>query len=994
MRRHHLVHALLVVAAAALVANVTQAAEVTETIPAGDYAVAKDVNWQAKWIWTDGPSSPRNLYLLVVKDVQVGDPSGEWRCHVSADSRYRFFVNGEWMGNGPARCFAFNQEFDTYDLTGLLVPGKNRLTVLVSHYGEGTFQYNPTGQAGALAQLERKKGGRWQVVAATDETWKVRRHAGYIRPTTRISCQMPFEEIFDARPVGAEILSAGEGSGFAEAKTVAAVGEGPWKRLVPRHVPMFTRELVPPVRVVRTRTVEVPNWFSGLTLRPYLLPGYFMQNHKHLNGVAVTVLVSPTEQKARFYSPMGRFENLIINGKQTHNGKPVMLEKGENLCMIACRAGTHHTFDRCYVAHLEKPVTMKGVFDDQTAWTVIGPIKDYRRERGKLARATCAKDLSAWRDAAQPVKQEHIVTAGSPWTETRFVDDLGQTPRIDRLESLCCSSPETTVIHPTKEGHPEILLDFGKEVVGELTFDIVGPAGVAIDFNCFEEIEDGERFHYTEGNLSALRYITREGRQQYTSFLRRGYRYCQVTFRNVTAPVRVRSIHTVFSTSPPVERSSFACSDPLLNTIWHIGRHTLRCCAEDTFTDCPTYEQTYWVGDGRNEAMIDYAAFGDIALTRRCAELPGQSLFRQLIPESQVPSAWDRILTAWALLWVQMVDEHYGFSGDMEYLRGVYPDVRKTLRNIKNNLMDDRGLMKINAWNMFDWAGQDSGHDVVTHNQMFLVEALRRGEFLARELGKKADAAGFAQQREDLIAAINKHLWDEDKGAYIDSIHNDGKRSGTISQQTNSLAVAYDVAPADRLGRIQDVPVRPKSGMVKVGSPFALFYILEALAKQGRQAEILAIVRDRWGLMVDKGATTFWETFPGYNKDWWTRSYCHAWSAAPTYFLTRYQLGVWWADPGCDVVRIAPKPVDLTWARGRWHTPHGSVEVSWEKDAEQLVLDVDLPDGVRGIVELPGEASDYASVSAKTGTPVKKDGTWRLNLPAGAASKITARRPG
>jgi alpha-L-rhamnosidase len=957
--------------------------------PGGKHVSTK-VKWQAKWIWDDGEASPRNLYLLAVKDVDVSDVTGRWRAHVSGDSRYRFYVNGEWMGDGPARCFAFNQQFDTYDLTGLLAPGKNRLAILVSHYGEGTFQYNPTGRAGALAQLERQEGDAWKVVAATDKTWRVRRHSGFVRPTIRISCQMPFEEIFDARELDGSQLKPGADGGFLPAKVVASIGEGPWKRLVPRSVPMLTRELAPPVRVSREQVVRTPNFFMGLTLRPYLLPGYFMQNHKELHGFAATILVSPIDQEVRLFTPMGRYEHPLINGKAAVDGKPVKLKKGDNLCMIVPRAGTHHEFDRCYVGYVRQPVTMKGIFNDDSAWTVFGPIEDYKAQHNKITRIQSADALAAYKSLAKKVKPEHIAAAGSPWCQTTFSEAVEGDLRTENLDAICCASPETAVVYPPAEGDAEIMLDFGKEVVGQLTFDLVAPAGVVMDFNCFEEIEDGERIHYSFGNLSALRYITREGRQRYTSFLRRGYRYCKLTLQHMTGPVRIRTLQTVFSTIPPVRRGSFACSDPLLTRIWEVGRHTLRCCSEDTFTDCPTYEQTYWVGDGRNEAMINYAAFGDVALTRRCAELPAQSLFRQQLPESQVPSAWDNILTAWSLLWVQMVEEHYRFSGDLDYLKEIFPAVRTTLRNCKISLSDDRGLLSISAWNMFDWAGQDSGHDVVTHNQMFLVEALRRAVIMAREVGAGDDAEYFERYRSDLIAAINEHLWDDKRGAYIDSIHDDGKPSTTISQQTNSLAIAYDVADGERLERIKNVPVKPPPGMVKVGSPFAMFYIFEALAKSGRYADILAIIRDRWGQMIDKGATTFWETFPGYNKEWWTRSYCHAWSAAPTYFLTRYALGVWGDAPGCTTVRIAPEPVDLTWARGTLPTPHGVVQVAWEKKDDKFSLSAKLPPGVQGVVELPGKVGDYISVKVDRGRPERHDDHWRMKIPAGTGLEIVA----
>lgn len=38
---------------------------------------------------------------------------------------------------------------------------------------------------------------------------------------------------------------------------------------------------------------------------------------------------------------------------------------------------------------------------------------------------------------------------------------------------------------------------------------------------------------------------------------------------------------------------------------------------QDTFTDCPLYEQTHWAGDARNEALIAFGVFGAHDLARR-----------------------------------------------------------------------------------------------------------------------------------------------------------------------------------------------------------------------------------------------------------------------------------------------------------------------------------------------------------------------------------------
>lgn len=1006
-----------------------------------------DVDWKARWIWNDGPPSPRNLYLCARRDFDLpAEDRTEYRLHISADSRYRLYINGEWVGDGPARSFYWAQQFDTYNAAGLLREGRNTIAVLVSHYGEGTFQYNPSGQAGLLVQLERghstgglsgmqdtggqsasgtnipggikaasdrtgsgtkaaggTTGTKWEPVLVTDESWRVRVHEGYLRPTVRISCQMPFEEIVDARRIPIDWMAPGGTLPDARPATIVApVGGGPWKTMVARTVPFLTREPVMPVRLWKARPVRMPDLHTGFTTRPYLLAGYFMQNHRELNGFAATLIHSPVEQTITFPKTCGRAELPVINGVVAEDNKPVPLRRGANLCIIAMRPGGHHEYDRSYCAFLEKnpAVRLSGVFNDETAWTIFGPFDQYGKIHKQAVRAKSIADLEPFKAKAQIVRAEDILTHGSGWEESTVARPLDGEPRIDNLEGLFSSESAITTLHPesspgngdTASGAPEVWLDFGRELVGQIELDVDAPAGAVLTFNFLEEIEDGKRIHYTGDNFAGFRYITTEGRQRFTSFLRRGYRYMKLIVTDASGPVHIRSLRTIFSTHPANEVGAFACSDPLLTRIWAVGRHTLRCCSEDAYTDCPAYEQTYWVGDGRNEAMIDYATYGNAALARRCAELPALSLQRQLITESQVPSAWDNLLTAWSLLWVQMTEEYYQFSGDREYLEGIYPPVARMLRNIREHFTDERGLLSIAAWNLFDWAGQDIGHKLVTHNQMFLVEAIRRAEMMARELGKSDEAQYWADYRRDLTAAINQHLWSEERGAYVDAIHGDGNLSSVVSQQTNSLALLYNVAPPERAARIHNAPNDPPEGMVRVGSPFALFYMLDALVQDGRHAEAMKIIRDRWGEMVKHGATTFWETFPGRDGEFWTRSYCHAWSAAPTYFLSRYQLGAWWDRPGYKVARIAPVPLDLTWARGAVPTPHGPIQTAWEKSEEKFTLEVDLPQPVAAVIELPVSADEFAHLSPADLNAKKIDGKWHIDLPPGADAVIEATR--
>jgi hypothetical protein len=112
----------------------------------------------------------------------------------------------------------------------------------------------------------------------------------------------------------------------------------------------------------------------------------------------------------------------------------------------------------------------------------------------------------------------------------------------------------------------------------------------------------------------------------------------------------------------------------------------------------------------------------------------------------------------------------------------------------------------------------------------------------------------------------------------------------------------------------------------------------------GRAEMILPYIRENWGgRMLDRGATACWETFD------LSRSHCHAWSAAPGYFLGAYVLGVRPAAPGFSRVVVDPVPSGLSWARGCVPTPHGDLYVSWRMKDGEIDLDVREPKGVKVI---------------------------------------------
>jgi alpha-L-rhamnosidase len=136
-------------------------------------------------------------------------------------------------------------------------------------------------------------------------------------------------------------------------------------------------------------------------------------------------------------------------------------------------------------------------------------------------------------------------------------------------------------------------------------------------------------------------------------------------------------------------------------------------------------------------------------------------------------------------------------------------------------------------------------------------------------------------------------------------------------------------------------------------------YNAAALFGAGRTDAALALVRRYWGAMLERGATTFWESFdPDEDRatelDLYGRRYavsrCHGWSGAIAGTLVRHVLGVHVLEPGARRVALRPQLGDLEWARGTVPTPQGELKVEWGAIGGRI----ELPTGIRATVEWRG----------------------------------------
>lgn len=102
--------------------------------------------WKAQWI--TGPGKPINRFTAgsdlslkeygVVKFRKTIELSGKptsFIVHVSADNRYKLFVNGKQIAQGPARGDLYFWNFETLNLAPYLEAGRNTVAAVVWNDG-------------------------------------------------------------------------------------------------------------------------------------------------------------------------------------------------------------------------------------------------------------------------------------------------------------------------------------------------------------------------------------------------------------------------------------------------------------------------------------------------------------------------------------------------------------------------------------------------------------------------------------------------------------------------------------------------------------------------------------------------------------------------------------------------------------------------------------------------------------------------------------------
>lgn len=579
--------------------------------------------------------------------------------------------------------------------------------------------------------------------------------------------------------------------------------------------------------------------------------------------------------------------------------------------------------------------------------------------------------------------------------------------RMDNLTGLITNTGPVQIV--TDDNHSvTVVLDFGTIVFGRVMLDLDGPAGGMVDFAYGEQLQSDGRVLMNMGILGydnvpqAHRYILREGVQTWEQFEPAGFRYLQVTVRHCVRPLRLTAVNINSTGYPVADRGRFASSDDLLNRIWQTGVDTLGLCMHDAYVDCPTREQRQWVGDAYVQMLVNFASFGDPHLAARLlrqtaeSQQPDGLTMPSVVSDFAVKDFFN--IPDFSLYWILALDRYVLFTGDTVLVEELWASVVKAVAWFERHLDADNLLAQVPHWVFVDWADVDKQGQVTALNAQF-VAALRAASRLAQMAGHPRQADRFAALADQVSDAINRLLWDEVRGVYVDARQR-GVQSRRVSQQANAAVFAWRVAPIQRwpsvfatvmddarlvLTRTGDGdPTRPAfdvENQVVMAQPFFCHHLHQALSQAGEQAAMLDNIRRRWGPWIAAGEPTFWELW----QLGAATSTCHAWAATPTFDLSTEVLGVLPLTPGFGRFRVAPQPGGLTWAEGVFPSPPGDIAVAWQQETDRFELILTVPPGAEADVTLPAspvptgwQRVELNGDSTATQIPALGPGTHRI----------------
>lgn len=421
--------------------------------------------------------------------------------------------------------------------------------------------------------------------------------------------------------------------------------------------------------------------------------------------------------------------------------------------------------------------------------------------------------------------------------------------------------------------------DLGKETVGHLHFEADCARETELTITYGEHLRDGRVARIIGDRDFSVTIKCRKGKNVFDGLFRRfAGRHIEAVGEGAT----VTSLTLI-----PVERAvtkkvrKFDDSD--FQKIYDVSVYTLLCSMHDHYEDCPWREQALYTLDSRNQMLCGYYAFEGFAFQRQNLLLIAKGLYDGLLTLCFPMRGGNHAIPFFSLIYPVQVAEYIRYSGDKAILAEV-GDVIKTIMKTFSARVESNGLIAsfpYPYWNFYEWS-DGSGNDADLSRTESDPFVKRYDTILssAYVLAARACDEIFGTQTDvkATVRGIRETLFNAEKGEF--TLSTVDPRSSVLCNAIAILAGAGDEKLAEKI--VSDDTLIPVTLSMNT-------YFYDALLSFGDKYRdfILADIKRKYLNMLDKGATTFWETELGAADFDGAGSLCHGWSAIPVYYLCR-----------------------------------------------------------------------------------------------------------
>lgn len=374
-----------------------------------------------------------------------------------------------------------------------------------------------------------------------------------------------------------------------------------------------------------------------------------------------------------------------------------------------------------------------------------------------------------------------------------------------------------------------IVLDFGKEMNGGVRL----LTGWVTYCSCKARIRFGESLGEVNSSVGYKNATNDHSPRDFENYIcasadytlgQTGFRYVRIDlledkfayFRNIYCVNNILNKKAIYS---------YQGNDQRIKEIFLTAKRTVDLCSSSGYIwDGVKRDRLVWVGDLAPEIMALSTLYGRLPVVERTLTLAKKT--------TPLPKYMNDLFT-YSMWWLIILGDYYRDFKCDDYIKKNIVYAQNLVKQL-HSLVDENGDLTGDKRFLVDWPTVGSEDEIAGVKAIFLM-SLNSAIYLFNEFN--VDATIAKQIKERLLL-----------------------KPITVKEKKQVIALKYFA-----LGEISNSEYQT---LIKGGanglSTFMSYYILTAIASRDKRLAI-EIMKDFYGGMLDRGATTFWEDF---NMEW------------------------------------------------------------------------------------------------------------------------------